>query len=133
MVNVVPDGPAYEGSAVLHLTDVSGEQIAETLTATGFEPGDGGLDIPASQRLNLDGDLGGVPAVWHARDLAGSRGVVVQVTGVGGYVSPNLYFDEAYPPVLVRWAAPATGLAVLAGCAWAAAWFRHRRAPKPAP
>lgn len=130
LVNVVPDGPAYEGSAVLHLTDVTGEQIAEALTATGFEPGDAGLDIPAFQRLNLDGDTGSVPVVWHARDIAGSRGVVVQVTGVGAG-SPNLYFDEAYPPALVRWAAPATGLAVVAGCAWAAAWCRHRRRRAP--
>jgi hypothetical protein len=132
LVNVVPDGPAYEGSAVLRLTDVSGEQIAEALTAAGFEPGDAGLDIPAFQRLKLEGDLGGVPVVWHARDLAGSRGVVVQVTGVGAG-SPSLYFDEAYPPALVRWAAPATGLAVVAGCAWTATWFRHRRRRTPNP
>lgn len=126
LVDVFPIGPAYEGSALLHLDDASGDQLAEALTAAGFEPGDGGLDIAAHQRLRrTPSAVEGVPTVWHSRDIAGSHGVVVQIYQLGSF-SPSVHFDEGYPPPPARWVAPIVGLTVAAGFAWVAFRFRRR-------
>lgn len=125
LVNIVPAGPSYEGSALLLLTDSGVEQVAGALTAAGFEPGDANLDIPTHQRLNLEGVVDGVPTVWHARNIAGTHGVVAQIDDQGPF-GATLHFDEAYPPAPVRWAAPVTGLTAATGFAWVGLWFRRR-------
>ena len=127
LVDIVPVGPAYEGSALLSLTHASGEEITEALTAAGFDPGDAGLDIPPHQRLRrTPAVVEGVPTVWHIRTIAGSQGVVAQIDDLGSFAT-SMHFDEAYPPPPVRWVAPIVGLTVAAGFTWTGVWFRRRR------
>lgn len=132
LVNLMPDRPAYRGSAVLYLTDTDPHQVADALTNAGFQPGDGNLTIPSHQQLHGLKDtpaVDGVPTTWHTKTITDTHGVVVQISQLETS-EPNIAFDEAWPPPPLRWAAPTAGLTTATALTTAAIWFHRRRRQK---